>query len=78
MQEVFKILIGIGILILGIPIGSLLAYFTKEELKVGRKWFKLIIFLSLVGGFVGLILGNDALLFSLFFVAVVTSRSLIK
>ena len=58
--------------------GEMLAHFTKEELKDGRKWFRRIIFLSLVGGFVGLILGNDALLFSLFFVAVVTSRSLIK
>ena len=78
MLEVFKIFIGIVVLLFGIPIGSLLAHFTKEELKDGRKWFRRIIFLSLVGGFVGLILGNDALLFSLFFVAIVTSQSLRK
>jgi len=76
MLEIFKILIGIGVLILGIPIGNILARFTKEELKAGKKWFKIIIILSLVGGFVGLIIGNDVLLFSLFFIAVVTSRSL--
>ena len=76
MLEIVKILIGIGVLILGIPIGNILARFTKEELKAGKKWFKIIIILSLVGGFVGLIIGNDVLLFSLFFIAVVTSRSL--
>ncbi len=78
MLEVIKILIGIGILILGIPIGNLLAHFTKEELKDGRKWFRLIVALSLVGGFVGLIIGNDSLLFGMFFIAIVTSRSLRK
>ena len=62
--------------ILGIPIGNFLAKITKEELKEGRKWFKLIVFISLIGGFVGLIIGNDILLFSFFFIAIVTSRSL--
>ena len=78
MQEVIKILIGIMVLVLGIIIGNLLVSWTKEELKDGQKWFKLIIILCLIGGVVGLILGNDVLMFSLFFIAVVTSRSLIK
>jgi len=69
---------GIVVLILGFPIGSFLAKITKEELSSGQKWFKLIIFLSLIGGFIGLIIGNDALMFSFFFIAIVTSRSLIK
>ena len=73
-----KILIGIFVLFVGIPIGNYLAKNTKEELKSGQKWFKLIIIVSLVGGFVGLWIGNDAIMFSLFFVAVVTSRSLRK
>ncbi len=76
MQELIKLVIGILILILGIPIGNYLAKITKEELKSGKKWFKVIIILGLIGGAVGLILGNDVLLFSLFFVAIVTSRSL--
>ncbi|MAG10711.1 hypothetical protein CMI44_00145 [Candidatus Pacearchaeota archaeon] len=78
MQEFIKILIGIVVLGIGIPIGDLLAHFTKEELKSGQIWFKLIIVLSLIGGVVGLILGNDVLMFSLFFIGVVTSRSLRK
>jgi hypothetical protein len=76
MQQIIKILIGIGILLLGIPIGSYLAKITKEELKTGQKWFKLIIIISLISGILGLILGNDILLFSSFFIAIVVSRSL--
>ena len=76
MQQIIKILIGILILLLGFPIGSFLARVTKEELKSGQKWFKLIIILSLIGGFVGLIIKDDVLMFSLFFIAIVTSRGL--
>ena len=69
---------GILLLILGIPIGNLLAKVTKEELKQGKKYFRILIILSLIGAVVFLILGNDALLFGLLFIAVVTSRSLKK
>ncbi len=76
MQEIFKLLIGIGVLILAFPIGDILAKKTKEELKAGRRWFKIIIYASLVGGVVGLLIGNDILMFSFFFIALVTSQSL--
>lgn len=76
MEEVIKILIGIVILALGMPLGNLLAKYTKEELEEGKKWFKILVFLGLIGGLVGLIIGNDVLMFSLFFIAIVTSRSL--
>jgi len=78
MNEFINLLIGILILILGIPLGSFLAQVTREELKQGRKWFKLIIILSLIGGIAGLILGDDVLMFSCFFIAIVTSQSLPK
>jgi len=78
MQDVIKALIGIGVLILGYFIGNILAMKTKEELFKGRKWFKIIVFSSLVGGVVGLVLRNDVLMFGFFFMAIVTSRSLIK
>ena len=78
MKEVIKFLIGIAILLLGIPIGSYLAKITKEELKKGQKWFKLIVIISLIGAIVSLILSNDILLFSFLFIAIVTSRSLRK
>ncbi len=78
MQEVYKLLIGIAVLASGIPIGNFLAKKTKEELRQGRGWFKILITLSLIGAFVFLILGYDALLFGFLFMAIVTSRSLKK
>jgi len=76
MEEAIKIVIGILVLALGIPIGNYLAKITKEELKAGRIWFKLIIIASLIGALVSLLLGNDTLLFTMLFIAIVTSRSL--
>ena len=78
MQEVFIILIGIVILLLGFPFGSWLAGATKEELRKGKKWFRLIIVLGFIGSIISLILRNDVLFFSFLFIAIVTSRSLRK
>ena len=76
MLEIVKLLIGVAVLMLGFFIGDFLAKVTKEELKDGRKWFKIIIYVSLFGGIVGLILRNDFLMFGFFFMAIVSSRSL--
>lgn len=76
MQEIIKILIGISILILGFFLGNYLAKITKEELTPGQIWFKLLIFLCLIGILVSLILRHDVLLFTFAFIAIVTSRSL--
>jgi hypothetical protein len=76
MNEIVKLFVAAGVLIIGFPIGLILAKYTKEELKQGQKWFKRIIVVSLVGGFIGLFLKNDVLMFSLFFIAIVTSGSL--
>ena len=78
MQEIIKILIGVAILLLGFPIGTFLARLTKEELKRGQKWFKIIILVSCVGALAGLFLRIDYLLFAFLFMAIVTSRSLLK
>ena len=78
MLEIFRLFVGILILLLGIFIGSYLAKSTKEELYSGRKWFKLIILVSFIGTILSLILKNDILFFSFLFIAIVTSRSLKK
>ena len=78
MQEIIRLVIGILVLLFGFPIGSYIAKSTKEELKSGQKWFKILIIASLIGGAVSLIIGNDFLMFSFFFIAIVTSRSLKK
>lgn len=78
MTELIKLLIGIIILIIGFPIGNYLAKITKEELKSGQKWFRLIILVCFIGAISSLIFRNDALLFSFLFIIIVTSRSLRK
>ena len=49
MPQLINLFVGILILLLGIPIGNYLAKETKEELRQGQVWFKMIILLSLVG-----------------------------
>ena len=77
-MELMNLIFGIIFLLIGIPIGNFLAKITKEELKAGQGWFKLIICICLIGGLIGLFIRNDVLLFTFFFIAIVTSRSLIK
>ncbi len=77
MNEWLELLIGMFVLIIGIPIGNLLRKYTEDELKIGKKWFKLLTYLGIFGGFVGLIINNDTIMFTFFFIAIVTSRSLI-
>ena len=76
MNEIIKLVIGILFLIAGFFFGNLLARFTKEELKSGQRWFKLITILGLLGGVLSLVFRNDVLMFSLFFIAIVASRSI--
>ncbi len=78
MAEALNLLIGFLVLILGIPLGNFLAKYTKEELKDGKLWFNLIILIGLIGSIIALIIGNDALMFSFLFIAIVSSRSLRK
>lgn len=78
MNEILKLLIGLIVLVLGIPLGDYLAKITKEELKDGQKWFRILVILGLIGGIFGFIVGKDYLMFSFFFIAVVASRSLKK
>jgi len=78
MQEIIKLLIGIIALVAGWFIGDYLAKITKEELKEIQLWIKGIILISLIAGIVSLIIRNDWLMFGFFFVAIVSSRSLIK
>jgi len=76
MQEIYKILIGIGVLILGFPLGNFLARITRDETKKWQIGFKSIILACLIGAVITLIIGNDAFFFSFLFFAIVLSRSL--
>lgn len=68
--------IGLVVLVLCFPLGDFLARSTKEELASGQKWFRLIVFVSLLGAVVGLVLRNDVFLFSFLAMSIVSSRSL--
>ena len=76
MEDWLKIMLALAVLLLGIPIGNLLAKYTKEELKIGKIWFQLLMFIGAIGGIISLIFQNDALMFTFFFIAIVSSRSL--
>lgn len=78
MEELYKLIIGVIVLALGIPLGNLLAKSTKEELKKGRFYFKIFMIVNLIGALVFLVLRNDVIFFSLLFITIVTSRSLRK
>jgi hypothetical protein len=72
------ILIAILILLLGFPVGNFLAKITREELKDGKVWFKLIMLTCVIGTIASLVIRNDVLLFGFLFIMIVTSRSLLK
>ncbi len=74
----FELIIGIFILLLGIPIGLFVAKLTKEELNEGQKWFKVVIFLGILGAIASLYFKSDYFLFTSLFVAIATSMSLRK
>lgn len=71
-----KFIIGILVLVLGFPIGNLIARIASDELKQGQPWFRLIIFAGILGSILSLIVRNDILLFTFLFIVIVTSRSL--
>ena len=78
MEEIIKLIIGVAFLALGIPIGNFLRKQTEDEQKAGRIWFKILTTIGILGGFIGLIIRKDWVLFTFFFIAIITSRSLVS
>jgi len=70
-------LFAVLIMAAAVPIGYLLAYLTKDELKEGREYFKLISVLTFALGFVFLFF-NLAVGLSLIFISIVSLISLIE
>lgn len=76
-----NILFAIIILLTAIPAGMLLTYLTSDELKQGRKYFKLIFFLSLISAIILFFLPiNEKIpaVLALIYFAIVTFISYIK
>jgi len=69
-----QIILLIIVSLLGIPVGFLLKKFTKEEMKSGRKWFKLISLAAVLSFIFGVVMGDAVIVVSsifLFFIAAV-------
>lgn len=73
-----QLLVATFVVLLGFPIGIILAKLTKEELKAGKKWFKILVFLAAITSIFGLFTQNDPLLFSSLFFMAVTSKSILR
>jgi len=71
-------IVEIIILILAIPIGLLIAYLTRDELLEGRKWFKIIMILGVVGMVWFLLTGVSYLAYTFGFVTILAFVSFIK
>ncbi len=66
------------ILALAFPVGFLLAYLTGDELLAGRKYFKLLAILSLIGIGVSALLGIEYIAYTFAFITIVAGISHIK
>ncbi|MGB9708112.1 MAG: hypothetical protein ACPLXC_02175 [Candidatus Pacearchaeota archaeon] len=81
-MNAWQVIVSIVIALLGYPVGLLIAKLTEEELEQGRKWFMLIILLSIIGIILSFVFtNNETLLFlvaSFVFIALVALASLVK
>ena len=78
MLEVILSIVG---LLLAFPAGYLLAWLCRDELIIGRKWFKIIIGLSLIFSVIVSFLNFKekwAVILSLLFLAIISGVSLWK
>ena len=66
------------ILLLAVPVGYLIAYWTRDELVQGRKWFKVLIVLAVLTGICFFLIGEKAMVWTSGFVFISTFVSLVK
>lgn len=71
-------LLEVVIILLAIPVGFLIAYWANDELVPGRRWFKLMIILSIVLGAYFLYVGNLPILLTTTFILIVAAISFWK
>ena len=71
-------LIEIIILLLGVPTGYLIAWLARDELISGRKWFRLLIALSLLSGIIFYFAELNYIALTNVFMAIIGLVSLIK
>jgi len=70
--------IEIGLLVLAVPVGFLIAWLAKEELRVGRKWFWAICGVSAALAVLFFVLKMDYLVWTFCFIVISTAVSIWK
>jgi len=65
-------IIEIGLLMLAIPIGYLIAWMARDELVSGRKWFRALIILGVIIGGWFYLVGNNAIALTGVFISIVS------
>ncbi len=65
-------------LILSIPAGYWIAWLCRDELIDGRKWFRLVIVVSILLTVIFFLLGNYSVALTMSFIFIVTLISLMK
>ena len=71
-------IIEIFVLLTAVPIGYFISYLTKDELKSGEKWFRVLIISSILIGILFILLGEFYISWTAGFVFIVSLISLIK
>lgn len=81
-MDTLTIIILTIIALAGFPIGLLIKKFTPEELKSGKKWFNLLIFICVIAIIATVLLAKEETMIFLFtsflFIILLTLPSLIK
>ncbi len=73
-----EVILSLVLLILAVPVGFLIAWLCKDELVVGRRWFKILIIAGILIGILFFFFGNYPIALSGIFISIVSLVSLIK
>ena len=68
----------IVILLLAIPAGFLIAWLARDEISEGRKYFRILITVSIIGAVLAFLYGRMAESWTMGFIIIVSFISLIK
>ena len=71
-------IIEIIILILAVPVGYLIAWMARDELENGKKWFRILIIISVIGAIGFWLYGRRAEALTSGFIVIVSLISLLK
>jgi len=70
--------IEIALLILAAPLGFIIAWMARDELKIGRNWFIIVVALSLITGIYFFINNRPEIIYSSAFIAIVSGISILQ